>query len=122
MGKVLCTKTNASTLISGVKFTQVDGGMLSEDIDQETMEMFLSVSGYEEYDASTVKKPEIKTVDEVLDDVKDKLIDDGKDDNEDAKQALLDRAKELGINANKTWSNATLTKKIADAEAALTSE
>ena len=47
MPKVLCTLENASTEISGHKFTAVEGGMLSEDLDDDTAARFLSIPGYE---------------------------------------------------------------------------
>ncbi|WP_438979606.1 hypothetical protein [Polynucleobacter sp.] len=47
MKRVLCTRPNASSLISGVLFSrQDDGSSLSELIDDETAEMFLSIDGY----------------------------------------------------------------------------
>jgi hypothetical protein len=45
--KVICTRPNASTLISGVRFEACpSGGMISEEIDEETAAHFLSISGY----------------------------------------------------------------------------
>ena len=47
MPKVICKLENASREISGVKFTPVEGGMLSEDVSDEMAELFVSINGYE---------------------------------------------------------------------------
>ena len=64
MAKVLCTLPNASEEISGIKFKQVDGGMLSEDISDEDAANFVSINGYElvgekkEATAANTKQPQ----------------------------------------------------------------
>lgn len=56
--KVICTLPNASELISGVKFKYVpDVGMVSEEIDDDTAEIFLSIAGYEPADEDELTKP-----------------------------------------------------------------
>lgn len=47
MAKVLCTLENASTEISGVKFTRTDVGMLSADIPDELAAEWATIPGYE---------------------------------------------------------------------------
>lgn len=47
MATVLCTRVNASEEISGVKFKQVENGMLSEEISDEQAAEFVLVGGYE---------------------------------------------------------------------------
>ena len=47
MPKVLCTLPNASDNINGIKFSPTEGGMLSDEIDQETADNFASIDGYE---------------------------------------------------------------------------
>jgi len=46
MAKVICTLPNASDLISGVKFVTHKLGMISEEIEDEVAEVFLSIKGY----------------------------------------------------------------------------
>lgn len=46
MPRVLCTLPNASDLISGVKFSATDNGMLSEEIDAAMVEQFVAIPGY----------------------------------------------------------------------------
>lgn len=46
MPKILCIRPNASDEISGVKFTPVEEGMLSEDISDDTAAAFLEIDGY----------------------------------------------------------------------------
>lgn len=46
MSRVLCTLPNASDLISGVKFSATDNGMLSEEIDAAMVEQFVAIPGY----------------------------------------------------------------------------
>lgn len=49
MTKVLCTLPNAADEISGVKFTPVDGGMLSEELSSDRAAGFLAIPGYVEH-------------------------------------------------------------------------
>lgn len=52
MPRVICNLPNASTEISGVKFHPLDdGGLVSDEIDAELAATFLSIPGYESYDA-----------------------------------------------------------------------
>lgn len=44
--RVLCTRPNAAELISGVRFTRTDDGMLSEDISDEQAQAFAAIPGY----------------------------------------------------------------------------
>lgn len=44
--RVLCTRPNASEEISGVKFTAMDGGMLSDELDEAAGAAFLEIDGY----------------------------------------------------------------------------
>lgn len=48
MPKIICTRPNASLLISGVKFTPLEdgSGIISEEISDEAAELFLSIPGY----------------------------------------------------------------------------
>ncbi|MEX3764471.1 hypothetical protein [Paraburkholderia phenoliruptrix] len=46
MAKVICTLPNASELISGVKFVTHKLGMISEEIEDDVAEIFLSIKGY----------------------------------------------------------------------------
>lgn len=47
MKRVICSRPNASTLISGVPFTTTsDGRHISAEIDDATADMFLSIPGY----------------------------------------------------------------------------
>ena len=46
MARVLCKLANASTLINGVRFASVPGGMLSEAISDEAAAGFTSIPGY----------------------------------------------------------------------------
>ena len=92
--KVVCTLKNASLEISGVKFEVLeDGRLVSEDVDDETAELFASVPGYSivtdedlpgpELTASQKKaaekqaKADKTAADKILDDAaKQKVIDD----------------------------------------------
>ena len=60
MKRVICGRPNASTLISGVRFSPMgDGRYISDEIDDATADMFLDVSGYslaEEQEADKKKK------------------------------------------------------------------
>lgn len=47
MPKVICKLDHASDEISGVKFTAVEGGKLSEEISDEQAARFASIPGYE---------------------------------------------------------------------------
>lgn len=47
MAKVICEAPNASALINGVTFSPfAEGGMLSEDVDDDTAEAFCAIPGY----------------------------------------------------------------------------
>lgn len=46
MAQVICTLTNASSLISGVSFSTCDEGMISEEISDEVAARFLTIGGY----------------------------------------------------------------------------
>jgi hypothetical protein len=47
MPRVICDLPNASDEISGVKFHPLeDGGLISDEIDQETADYFASIAGY----------------------------------------------------------------------------
>ena len=49
MKRVICSRPNASDMISGVKFDLLeDGRRISVEIDDETAQMFLDVDGYDE--------------------------------------------------------------------------
>ena len=49
MPKVICTRPNASLNINGVNFTPTEDGrgVISEEISDDTAELFLSIEGYE---------------------------------------------------------------------------
>lgn len=44
--RVICTRPNAAELISGVRFTQTDGGMLSDELSEEQAKAFAEIPGY----------------------------------------------------------------------------
>jgi len=46
MAKVICALPNASDLINGIKFVEHKLGMISEEIEDEVAEVFLSIKGY----------------------------------------------------------------------------
>ena len=46
MAQIICTRPNASELISGVKFEKTDEGMLSEEISDEQAAAFTAIPGY----------------------------------------------------------------------------
>lgn len=60
MPKIICTRPNASLLISGVNFTPLEDGtgIISEEISDEAADLFLSIDGYkvadENYSAPAV--------------------------------------------------------------------
>ena len=47
--RVLCTLPNASTEIDGVAFSPVDGGMLSDDVDEAVGHRWLTIPGFSAY-------------------------------------------------------------------------
>lgn len=49
MPKIICTRPNASLLISGVNFTPLEDGIgiISEEISDEAAELLLSIPGYQ---------------------------------------------------------------------------
>lgn len=52
MARVICKLENASENIGGVKFaTHAAGGMVSEEISDETAANFCAINGYELFDA-----------------------------------------------------------------------
>ncbi|MGR9108260.1 MAG: hypothetical protein ACU843_15170 [Gammaproteobacteria bacterium] len=55
--KVICELPNASDMISGVKFSSVDGVHISEAISEEMAEHFLKIPGYKESE-ETIKPSE----------------------------------------------------------------
>lgn len=97
MPKVICTRPNASTLISGVKFEPHDIGVISEEISQEKAAEFLSISGY----VLAGSKP-------VKDDAAEKA----------GIEALQEKARALGIDVSTRWKEERLTAEIERAEAA----
>lgn len=44
--KIVCTLPNASECINGVKFVTHKLGMISEEIDEDTANLFLKIKGY----------------------------------------------------------------------------
>lgn len=52
MKQIKCILPNASELINGVKFEQVEDGMLSEPVEPEIAAHFARIPGYEITDAS----------------------------------------------------------------------
>jgi len=56
MPRVICSLPNASTEISGVKFSQTDDGMLSEEVSDEVAAAFTEINGYAIHGA-VVEKP-----------------------------------------------------------------
>jgi nucleoid-associated protein YgaU len=63
MPKVICTLPNAAAEINGVKFSLVEGGMLSDEVSAEQAESFLAIPGYAEHkedpEAEARRKAEI---------------------------------------------------------------
>jgi len=57
MPKVKCTIPNASNNINCINFEPIPGGMLSEEIEQEHVDNFLLVPGFELYVESEPPKP-----------------------------------------------------------------
>lgn len=48
MARVICNRPNASTEINGIRFHPLeDGRMISDEIEGEALDLFLSISGYE---------------------------------------------------------------------------
>lgn len=47
MPRIICKRSNASVLISGVSFEKCDSGMISEEVSQEVADRFTVISGYE---------------------------------------------------------------------------
>lgn len=46
MAKIIWTLGNGSELINGVKFVEHKLGMISEEVEEEVAQMFLSIKGY----------------------------------------------------------------------------
>lgn len=110
MAKVICTLPNASEEISGVKFNQVDGGMLSEDVADDVAARFASIKGY----ALVVEKATRPA---------DKAPADDQDDAQSAAEreelnALADKAAALGVAVKSNWKSGRLKAEIEKAEAA----
>lgn len=101
MARVVCTRENAAEEISGVKFEAIEGGMLSEEIDQETVDMFLEVGGYHVYGGEDGGKSA-----------------DSDGDGYVSKAELIEQAKSLGITVAKSWSMAKIAEEIAAAKPA----
>lgn len=57
MPKVHCSLPNASDNINGVKFEPAEGGVVSEEVDQETAEAFAAIDGYSIVGAAAATKP-----------------------------------------------------------------
>ncbi|WP_443698751.1 hypothetical protein, partial [Pseudomonas sp.] len=58
--RVICILPNASLEISGVKFERLeDGRLVSEEVEEQTAEMFASISGYSIADDSDLPEPEL---------------------------------------------------------------
>ena len=93
--RILCTLPNASNCISGVAFEQIDGGVLSEEIDEQAAELFLSVPGFAAYQEG------------------------GEDAGEFAR--LQTEAEALGIKVKGNWKIARLSAEIENAKAAAAS-
>ena len=48
MARVICNRPNASTEINGIRFHPLeDGRLISDEIEGEALDLFLSISGYE---------------------------------------------------------------------------
>ena len=95
MPKVICTLPNASEEISGVKFTAVEDGMLSEDISDEQADHFLSIPGYKPADGGEDSKKSAEAA---------------------ARAALLVRAEAVKLKVDDRWKLPRLEKEVADAE------
>lgn len=61
MARVLCTSPNASELISGIKFSSVDGGMLSEEVSDDIAADFCAIPGYTLHAGGDKSAPKPKT-------------------------------------------------------------
>ncbi len=97
MPQVLCTLPNAAEEISGFKFTPVEGGVLSEEIGDETaLSIFLSIPGYSLHGEQPAVAP---------------------DASDDAKAALLERAAAIGFAVKGNWGLGRLQKEVEEAEA-----
>lgn len=99
MPKVLCTLPNASEEIGGIKFTQHAKGMLSEDIGDDEAARLASIDGY----TIVGGKDGSGT---------------GGDGGGDDKDALLAKAKEIGLAVKGTWGVDRLKSEIEAAEKA----
>ena len=100
MPKVLCTLPNASGEISGVKFSQHEKGMLSDEVSDEQAEFFAAIPGYAIVGAKTT------------------TTDGGQGGDDAEREALEAKAKELGVATKKTWGIDRLKSEIAAAEQA----
>lgn len=61
MPRVICNLDNAGDEISGVKFYPLeDGGKVSDEISDEQAALFLSISGYEDYEGAAPPSAEPK--------------------------------------------------------------
>ena len=56
--RVLCTLPNASTEIDGVAFSAVDGGMLSDDVDDAVGNRWLTIPGFSAYATAQAESPD----------------------------------------------------------------
>ena len=121
--RVICSLPNASLEISGVKFEILeDGRLVSEEVEEQTAEMFASISGYSIADDADLPEPELTPAQKkaVLKATEaataaQKLIDDA------AKQKEIDDAaaqKVIDDAAQKAIDDAAAQKVIDDAAAA----
>jgi hypothetical protein len=97
--KVLCTLPHASELINGVKFEPIEGGMLSEDVDQSVVDHFVGIQGYEAYDPDAKKQSDA----------------DAAGDAEILKN-LIAEAKALGVSVDARWKAGRLATEIDKAK------
>ena len=95
MAKVLCTLPNASDNINGVKFTEHDKGMLSEEISDEAAADFVAIPGFELVGAKQAE-PEVDA----------------------EKAALLERAAAVDLKVKSVWGVDRLRAEVEQAEKA----
>ncbi len=106
MAKVICKLQNAADEISGIAFTKVDGGMLSEDISDEQAARFASIPGYELVNEGPSADEKAAAAADAAAAEADEL------------KALTAEAVELGIEFKPNWKNARLKTEIDKAKAA----
>lgn len=105
MPRVICTRENASELISGVRFEPHEYGMISEEISEDQAQSFLRVPGYylEESGSSGGKKSDTRS---------------GGCEADGELEVLRAKAEALGIKVNPRWKHERLNAEIERAEAA----